>query len=551
VRRTGRLDLLLTLVLVVGALGYFLSYARHGYMEDEGYVVEAVSRIMDGQVIYRDFHHTYAPGGSYLFALLFTLFGSSLLVVRVTWALLLAVKTGLAYAVGRKLMSRAFAILLAVLVTMLPGPWHKTFFSFTAFLLLWGMLRLVERPGVRTAFWIGLLTGVSALLRQDVAGFAAVGILASVGVRALGRKYRLRGRDFLRETAAYAAGILAVWIPVLVAFASAGALGDTLRALIFEGMKDNRTNRLPFPGLLPVTDYGRTHVLPVVMLKSLFYLTPVVLALTALGLVLGRVRRAPETHGGFVLGALILTLGCFNQSLWRADLPHLYQSLQPAYLLLVLLLWSLYAWLRSHWRTSDVRWVALPVLFLAPILFVGGPVLWACGQMDRTNAVLALQAENLYVRSVGYTGSLLLRRGEDTPTGLARAPLLVNENQARFLAVVGRYLDENTRPGEAILSVPGFQLVYFLYDRRNPTRYLHVRRSLGSREEEDRFIRDVEQSDTRVVLFTDMAIDGMPDRRFQVYAKRIYDWMTENYEYDMALGHTVFMKRKGLVTSDK
>jgi len=541
--RANRTDLLLALGAAGAALVYFLSYARYGYMEDSGYLVEGVLRVMDGQCIYRDFHHTYAPGRFYLFAGLFSLFGKNLMVVRVTWAVLLAVKAGLAYWVGRRLTSRTFGLLLALLVTLLPGPWHKTLFPLTAFVLLAGLTAVAERPGVRTHLLVGVLTGVAALFRQDVAGFGAVGILALGVVRAAGRRDATRWSSFGRDAAAYAGGVLLVAVPAAVAFARAGALDDAFRGVFLEGMRDNRSNRLPFPVPWPVTDYGRAHALPVTLLKLLFYLPPVVILWTAVRTTIRFLRRRSDEGDLLLVGALVLAAGCFNQSLWRSDFPHLYQSLQPAWLLTVVLLASAARWIAGRVRTADVRWGVRAILFAAPLSLIVFPMLWCCGQIESSRAFFALREEGLYVRSVEYTGSILLRRGKTHRLTLPRAPLIVEENRARFFEIVGRVLDEHTHAGDPIVSVPGFQTVYFLFDRKNPTRYLHIRRALEP-EEEDAFIRDIVDSNTELILLSDVAIDGDRQRRFPVYARRIYEWMMRNYEVDSAVGHLVFLTKR-------
>jgi hypothetical protein len=551
-KRLNRTDLILAIAAAAASLLYFLSYFRYGYMEDEGYLVEGVMRVLDGQVIYRDFHHTYAPGRFYLFALLFSVFGKNLLVVRATWAVLLAIKSGLAYWIARKLTSRPFALMLAILVTLLPGPWHKTLFSFSAYLLLLGMIVLVERPGTRSHFWIGVVTGLMVLLRQDVAGFAAIGILVMAVARHFGGMDRSQHQSFWRQMVSYAVGVIVVIGPVLIAFQAAGALGSMIRGILIEGMTDNRTNQLPFPTLWPVSDFGQAYPAATVLLKLLFYLAPLSFGVLAIYMIVRAIRRASGHGDLFLLGALVLAVGCFNQSLWRSDFPHLYQSLQPAYLLIVGLQFTKFSILKQRLKPVWARGILGAVILVGTPLLFCGPVYWVCGKLTDVNSFYGLRREGLYARSVEYTGSALIRRGKTAQLPLKRAPLLVEEGRVEFLEYIGQYLDENTRPGDSILSVPGFQLVYFLFDRRNPTRYIHVRRSLGSPEEEQRFIQDVVDGNTDLILFTDMAIDGKRERRFQVYARNIHDWIMDNYEYDGAIGHLAFLRRKesGLRTED-
>ena len=99
-----------------------------GINDDEGYMLGGVTRILDGQVPYRDFHHTYAPGRFYLVAALFRLFGEDLLVVRALWVVLRVAVVLLAWAAARRLLPRPEAAAVALMLIVAPGPWHKSFF---------------------------------------------------------------------------------------------------------------------------------------------------------------------------------------------------------------------------------------------------------------------------------------------------------------------------------------------------------------------------------------------------------------------------------------
>ena len=54
---------------------------------------------------------------------------------------------------------------------------------------------------------------------------------------------------------------------------------------------------------------------------------------------------------------------------------------------------------------------------------------------------------------------------------------LIAPAEAAVVREAGRVLEAMTRPGDYVLTVPGYQLLYFLFDRRNPTAYPHVRRA--------------------------------------------------------------------------
>src|SRR3989344_3867084 len=64
---------------------------------DEGWVLNAASRILDGQVPYRDFYFLYTPGSIFSVAFFFKLFGESILSARILALFFSLFSVGLIY----------------------------------------------------------------------------------------------------------------------------------------------------------------------------------------------------------------------------------------------------------------------------------------------------------------------------------------------------------------------------------------------------------------------------------------------------------------------
>ena len=179
-RESPAADRLILALLAVAALAVFLSYWDYGMNDDEGYLLGGVSRILDGQVPYRDFHHTYAPGRYYLVAALFRVAGENLLTVRVLLLVMRGAIVLLSWFAARPLLPRWGAAAFAAMMLVAPGPWHKSFFHF---FLLANIITLASmaRPGAsaRHAVAAGITAGVTLLFRQDLgaAALAAGGAL--------------------------------------------------------------------------------------------------------------------------------------------------------------------------------------------------------------------------------------------------------------------------------------------------------------------------------------------------------------------------------------
>jgi hypothetical protein len=130
--------------------------------------------------------------------------------------------------------------------------------------------------------------------------------------------------------------------------------------------------------------------------------------------------------------------------------------------------------------------------------------------------------------------------------GLERVPVHVTPGQARFFTVIGAYLDRHTSPGDYVLAVPQLQMLYFFYDRRNPTRYAHYRRGLDPGEEA-RYIEDIGAHETEYIFLTepfDGGGLGQTKQSFGEYAVRVKAWILENYAPVDRIGSVQILRRK-------
>jgi hypothetical protein len=89
-------------------------------------------------------------------------------------------------------------------------------------------------------------------------------------------------------------------------------------------------------------------------------------------------------------------------------------------------------------------------------------------------------------------------------------------------------------------------MLYFFYDRRNPTRYAHYRRALDPGEE-TRYIEDIETHGTEYIFFTEPPGGGglgQTRSSFSEYAARVRAWIFENYAPEDRIGSVQVLRRK-------
>jgi hypothetical protein len=151
---------------------------------DEGHLVYFASRVAEGALPYRDFHHMYGPGVFFLNGLLLALGGQDLLAVRLG---LIAVKATLSVAVARAAAAAAGTAAGLLAWGLLVGVWGAPLWVFATpyastyqvtldMLALVALVTLRGRPRQR-ALLAGLCLGMAATFRQTGAALAGIGVL--------------------------------------------------------------------------------------------------------------------------------------------------------------------------------------------------------------------------------------------------------------------------------------------------------------------------------------------------------------------------------------
>ena len=185
-------------LLAVGAQGPI--FDRNFVSMDEGHLALAASRLLAGDVLYRDIHTGIFPVMYATTAGLFALFGEELLVTRIAQIAVNAASVLLLWFIGLRIMPPRWAALPPVLHVAL--VWISfpvlTMFNYSALAGALGLgallaaIRFLERGRGVDALAIGLLVGCCLFTKQNYGGLAAVAI--AIGIL-LGRP-----RSALRET---------------------------------------------------------------------------------------------------------------------------------------------------------------------------------------------------------------------------------------------------------------------------------------------------------------------------------------------------------------
>ena len=490
----------LALLFSLGALLSGLTILDGINPHDEGLVLQAAARIVDGELPYRDFYANYGPGQYYLVGGLDAVFGPSLLAWRVVRVALDALVGVLAYALVRRDAPEPFALAawVAVVAVMahptLPHP------NATALALGLGAILLARRSPAAA----GALAGLAFAFRFDVGAAAAVGAALAAGGRELARARHaggvaLAGRDseapahaaaraFDRRGAGLALAAATATAAILMAPLAIAAPSELWDQTIGFALDEQSLQRLPLPGEYD-GGFEPNKILA-------FYLPYVLMGGLALWLVLAVATRAPTR----LWAAFPMALAGLAYLLARADEFHL-----------------------------------VPLAAVLPVLLAGGAAReWLAGRKPAA-AVLTLPLALIALDGLDknridlVSGPPLERIHLDVADGVKAAP-----GETRALEQLVPYVRERVPAGRPIFVANprhdvvrvGNPLVYVLADRPNPTRYDVMQPGVVTTEDVQReIVRDLRRSRTGLVVrwLSPVAAEAEPNGAGRSSGVRILD----------------------------
>jgi 4-amino-4-deoxy-L-arabinose transferase-like glycosyltransferase len=479
-------DRSIALLLFIGTAFYLYLFRRCTSMDpDEGIVLQGAHRILRGEVLYRDFFSFFTPGSYYLLALLFKIFGDSLLVARTVLVFFGGVCSVITYLLARRACSRNAALFVACIVTLTTLPYrflvlHNWDSTFWACLAVYCAVRFLESSNWKWALGLGSLTSFTFLFEQSKGAGLALGLCGGFIALALLEKRSARWR--WREVLALTIGFGWPLFACLTYFGAHHALSQMVADWFWPMQHYSLANKVPY-GYQNWSDNARHQMfggpwgirLVTAVTVSPLLLIPV-LPLLAIGWLCYSLfqfwqRRASDERSGYyivtsaALGGLLLSVVVV-----RADIVH-FVYLQPLFFLVL-------AWL------VDGRDIP--------------------GRLFRTihpliNAYLAIAflalAMPLLLRVTNLRGQVHTRRGTIT----------VPKDDT-----VIQYVQAQVAPGETMLVYPYLPLYNYLTDTVSPSRYEYFQPGMNTPEQAREIISQLAAKHVRAVLLEPGFADKIP-----------------------------------------
>jgi hypothetical protein len=498
---------------------YFRLYYDYTTLNaDEGIVLQGAQRILNGEVLYRDFFSFYTPGSYYWMALLFKLFGNSILVPRAVLVVYGGIYSVLTYLLARRVCSRSTALLTVYLLTLICLPcnffplhnWDSTLWAFVA---LYFAVRFQESRHWGFAAAAGACASLTCLFEQSKGAGLVMGLALGFGTIMLMER-RGRRRPFLcptpsglgngRHRASYlglsfGAFLIAFLLPFVITvayFAAQHSLQAMLADWLWPLQHYGSVNKVPY-GFVGVNSLGNdknmlagpwAFRLAVILLFSPHFILPVlpILAAGALGVWLLRLRRGEQSAVGqyYVLVSATL-VGLLASTM--ASRPEFSHVLFQAPLFFLALAWGLNKSLFKSRLAQDVQALLKYYVFLS-----------------FTVLGLVLLEGTLHAHTLLQTRRGVLRAQAPDPA--------LQELQAR------------TRPGQKIFLYPYQPLYYYLTSTFSPTQYEYLQPGMHTPEQFAEVIRQVAEDRTPLIVyqpsFSDILALNWPATSTKILAQR-------------------------------
>jgi 4-amino-4-deoxy-L-arabinose transferase-like glycosyltransferase len=478
----------IALLLFALTCSYLYLFRRYTYMDpDEGIILQGAQRILQGQVLYRDFFSFFTPGSYYFLALLFKIFGSSIIVARTALAFYGGVYSVVTYLLARRVCSRGSALFVAVLVTLTTLPFrflalHNWDSTLWACLALYSAVRLLEFPHWKWTFAVGSLTSLTFLFEQSKGGGLGLGLgFGFLAIAWVGRWQRLWT---MSQIGGLALGLAWPFLVTLAYFGAQHCLPAMLADWFWPLQHYSLANRVPYgyqnwsegarydlfgSGSLGMRLFKAVTVSPCLLIPVL----PMVAAgLLVYWIVQVRRRAAPEAKWAYyVLISATLVGMLLSVVIVRADIAH-FMYLLPLFALVL-------AWMVDGRDLPGRMFKAVRPVFIASVMIA-----------------FFLLGMALLFGKLGGASSLATRRGVVTTP---KADTVIEYVQARVA------------PGETILVYPYLPLYYYLTATFSPTRYEYFQPGMNTPEQAQEIVSELASRRVRAVLYEPFFADKIPN----------------------------------------
>lgn len=515
-----------------------------------GYSVAPAERVLQGEIPYRDFLFNYTPGILWVNAFLMKAFGPTLMATRVGLFVFKLATLLMLYHLGRRLTNRWVALVPVVLTLAWLG--HQQIFNvypdqYLVLFALGGLLCMLNYDKTEGLLWLflcGLATATVFLFKYNVGVLLSASCICVLLLRELMTTRRLAGAA--KAITLYVLGFAVVAGALLAYLVYNHAFGAMVGHFLHHAAEysETRSVGLPSPTLLI---WSTVLLLPAVVAglvilfgagrAFLFFWVPALIVECWLVLQ----PRTGKVFSDSVIAWVayfppLLFLGSLTVAAWQLKKKSSFETWwHNNGALAITGLFALAVYAEVFPRADYYHLVrVLPLVFLFFIVILGRSMpamvefLLKRVPSPTSIAVLILATPVVFLLVVGvkdtwqpqFDSGFHFRDNHELAIERGRG-IMVEEKQAELAEGLVRLIQDNSSPEDRIFSFAqrGSGL-YFLAERRNPTRFLWWR-SVGISGEEREAVRTmISNRRAKVIIVQDIDAN-----------REIQDFISSNYEH--------------------
>lgn len=491
---------------------------------EEGVGLSAASSVLDGGVQGLDFTTLYGPMLIYPLAMLMKFTGQTILADRIyTYILNIIAYVIVTLFFYRSIRSSKVFIGASLLYFFVFNPFLAVSANATHLRVASGFLPLllggfyVESKSLRHLWIGGIVAGQSFLFSQEVGICSLVTMTTMLIITNVPQKSL---HAFVKEMLHFGGAFLVSISPMMIYFGYKGALG----AFVFELMYYPKLYAmgfasLKFPSLATLVN-GQINIH-----SSFPYWLILIYLLSALWLLPQLAMRKLDSRLFLPLSLLVMGVFLFRAAVGRSDLYHYSFVAQPAIMLFFIMLDHVLCSIRNFNKSKIISVSAL-IVFGAYFFL---PYLSPDYRDDFLNDGLNFKDKFTFNKS-GH--QLMVKRTGGVP---------VADNLISSIQKMNDFLVNNTTSAEYVYFYPNGAGYYFLYERKNPTRYPISYQAI-TKEQRLEIIKDLEIKKPRFVIYNLDAwlIDNIPPN---IQVRELHDYISSHYRLHENLGNVLVLKR--------
>jgi hypothetical protein len=494
------------LTVSIGFESLFIYFGMNGM--DEGWPLHAAMEMHDGKTLYDEVFWVFPPGHVLPSWIAYAIKPPGFVVSRFIYAGFDVALCVALFFVARKFMSDDFALLGGLMVAISAPDSHamQLLFGFRYLVLSVIVLLFFHRrlslDDSRWMFPAGIFAGIALFFRLT----PAFAVSAAVAVGIVAASWDLR--RWMQDGLWYSAGLILVWIPVLVWFGQSVGLEKFWIEMVVRPVEMTDLQSRPFP-LLAMREMSRAQ-LTFAFASLGFRLYPIFCAGFVAVLLFGWLRalraRQPFEHVFLLTFALFAGI-FFLRSLGRSDVPHLDSAMPPIVILIAYCVSRLGRRLATRSGVDERR-----AVFEKWALIVCVFAIWSF-----------LHSSDRYLDQEKMLGDLPLK----VTSGEIRT---WRESYGRILDDMVPVIQAHSDPDDTIFVMTNAPLFYVIAERHSPG-YLDfvMPGTFRTAQEELDMLERLKADPPAVVIWPRHHFDQTPARGLGRTAPVLSKWVLKNY----------------------